>query len=274
MVFEGSIANINAALNGLVYAPNNGYLGTETISLTANDLGNSGVGGALSTNSTVLIYVDSSRFLQGNYLEVSINNTGSLGSYTPAPVGYVNAGSILGVIADADRDGWANYDGDFILPGSPQEEWGVTIGGATYRNSTNGLLQEIAGNVGLVNDNGAKQTTDWIGATAGLSINNQFSVNRNDLFMEITVTLTNTTGGALTDLYYYRSVDADNNFRLNADFSTTNTILSQGDDGSGIALVSATQPDGSYMSLQGFGSNARVAYGNFNLIDPVKCIYR
>ncbi|HQQ32628.1 MAG TPA: DUF4347 domain-containing protein, partial [Methylophilus sp.] len=267
MTFEGTLANINAALNGLVYSPG-GFKGSVSLSVTANDLGNTGAAGPLSTTDSLSINVDDSSFLQGNYLEVGFNSGGSIGTSAPAPSGFVNAGSNLGVIADSDRDGWASYDGDFILPGSPVDEWGINIGGSTLTNST-ALGNSISGSLGATTDNGMTQSTYWNGAASGLSILNSYSVGKNDLYIDVTVTLTNTTGSALNDIYYYRSTDPDNNYYSNSDFFTTNTILSQGDDGSGVALVSGTQPDGSYMALMGFGSNARVAYGNFSGINPI-----
>ena len=49
LVFKGTIANVNAALDGLVYTPAAGYNGADTLSFTTNDNGNTGSGGALSS---------------------------------------------------------------------------------------------------------------------------------------------------------------------------------------------------------------------------------
>jgi hypothetical protein len=55
----GTTANINAALNGLVYAPAANFNGTPADSLTiaTNDLGNTGTGGPLTTNDSVTINI-------------------------------------------------------------------------------------------------------------------------------------------------------------------------------------------------------------------------
>ncbi|WP_193747495.1 putative Ig domain-containing protein, partial [Cellvibrio sp. OA-2007] len=58
MVFTGTVANINNALSTLYYTPDNGYSGAETLSITTNDLGNTGTGGALSDTDTVNITVN------------------------------------------------------------------------------------------------------------------------------------------------------------------------------------------------------------------------
>src|SRR6185436_3453240 len=44
MSFNGPISSINAALNGLLYQPTNGFSGNATLSITTNDNGVSGSG--------------------------------------------------------------------------------------------------------------------------------------------------------------------------------------------------------------------------------------
>ena len=46
MTFTGTLANINAALNGLTYTPTSAYVGTDHLQISTNDLGNTGYGGA------------------------------------------------------------------------------------------------------------------------------------------------------------------------------------------------------------------------------------
>ncbi len=59
MTFTGTLDKINAALNGMVYMPTGGYSGSDTLTLTTNDLGHSGgpFSGPQSTTSTVAITV-------------------------------------------------------------------------------------------------------------------------------------------------------------------------------------------------------------------------
>ena len=57
MRFTGTIANINAALNGLQFAPSPGYTGAASLSIDTDDLGNTGTGGALTASSVVGINV-------------------------------------------------------------------------------------------------------------------------------------------------------------------------------------------------------------------------
>ncbi len=57
MTFTGTMANINAALNGLSFLPTAGFDGAATVQVTANDQGNTGSGGVQSDTDTVNITV-------------------------------------------------------------------------------------------------------------------------------------------------------------------------------------------------------------------------
>jgi CSLREA domain-containing protein len=57
MVFEGTPAAINAAIDAIAFAPTQNFFGTATFNVTVNDLGNSGSGGARSTSRMIPINV-------------------------------------------------------------------------------------------------------------------------------------------------------------------------------------------------------------------------
>jgi len=57
MTFTGTLANVNAALNGLTYTPRANFNGAEALWITADDQGNTGLGTALSDTRTVNITV-------------------------------------------------------------------------------------------------------------------------------------------------------------------------------------------------------------------------
>lgn len=57
-VIQGTLTNLNAAINGLLFKPGVDFHGTATLAVTANDLGNTGSGGAQSTLSTINITVN------------------------------------------------------------------------------------------------------------------------------------------------------------------------------------------------------------------------
>ncbi|MEM7166559.1 MAG: LamG-like jellyroll fold domain-containing protein, partial [Planctomycetota bacterium] len=58
MTFTGSATDINAALDGLGYAPTGDYNGAATLTITTDDQGNNGSGGALTDTDTVGITVN------------------------------------------------------------------------------------------------------------------------------------------------------------------------------------------------------------------------
>src|SRR5688572_13116442 len=57
MVFTGTLADVNAALNGLSYTPTANFNGAALLTLTTNDQGNTGSGGALNDSDSVSINV-------------------------------------------------------------------------------------------------------------------------------------------------------------------------------------------------------------------------
>ena len=58
IVLTGSVAAINAALDGLTYTPDEDFFGNASVTITTNDNGNTGSGGALQDSDTVAITVE------------------------------------------------------------------------------------------------------------------------------------------------------------------------------------------------------------------------
>jgi predicted extracellular nuclease len=58
VTFTGTLADINAALDGLSFLPSSNYSGPASVSITTNDQGNSGFGGPLSDTESVAITVN------------------------------------------------------------------------------------------------------------------------------------------------------------------------------------------------------------------------
>src|SRR5262249_38269567 len=86
--FTGTLANLNTALNGLVYTPGAGFFGTATLTVTTNDNGNSNFGGPLTdTRSTSITVV-------GLLLsEIFLNTTSTLA--TPSANQYLEVFSTV-----------------------------------------------------------------------------------------------------------------------------------------------------------------------------------
>ncbi|MGE0607853.1 MAG: tandem-95 repeat protein [Pirellulales bacterium] len=60
MTFTGTLAQVNAVLDGLVFTPNTGFNGLATVTVATNDLGNTGSGGAQSDSDVININVGGS----------------------------------------------------------------------------------------------------------------------------------------------------------------------------------------------------------------------
>ncbi|MGR6798829.1 DUF4347 domain-containing protein [Sphaerotilus sulfidivorans] len=66
LTFSGSAAAINAALDGLRFAPSAAYQGGATIGFSVSDLGGSGSGGTLTDTGSVIVEVGALRFRDGS----------------------------------------------------------------------------------------------------------------------------------------------------------------------------------------------------------------
>jgi Ca2+-binding RTX toxin-like protein len=66
MTFSGTIAAINAALNGLVYRGNLNYEGSDTLSVSTSDLGATGTGNVLTDNDSVAITLADDGYITGS----------------------------------------------------------------------------------------------------------------------------------------------------------------------------------------------------------------
>jgi len=209
-------------------------------------------------------------FLQGNYIEVGINSNGAYGSSIMAPPGYhplggqnmgnecypaacTNGGG-LGFVADPDKNGWTvgipPYFGDYFLPGTPQEGWSIQINGV-QANAWNGggagcgTTGYTFSNPGLTGknisySNNIKTISGiWQGSMNGLSIKQETSLDSDNVFFTVSVTLTNTTANTIKDIFYLRTVDPDNTQPESGIYYTYNFIPYQLPNAENRTLVSA-----------------------------------
>jgi hypothetical protein len=216
--------------------------------------------------------VSSNAFLKGNFVEVGIAPCGSFGSSVDAPSGYHprGASSRLGFVADPGKDGWGvgtpDYVGDYFLPGSPEEGWGLTINGANYNNNQICSETGIFGSIINYSTSASENSATWQGSVSGLSINAKTAVPVNNVFFTTTVTITNTSGATINNIFYMRNVDPDHGVYTpgaGGNFVTTNCIVNQNPNASNKALVTATVA-GHYLGLGSLDARARVTQGGFS----------
>ena len=237
------------------------------------------------SNLTNAQIIGSNAYLIGDYVEVGIAGDGGFEGADTA-LGFVagahfrSANPYLGFVTDPTMSSWSQFDGDFFTPGDPENGWGIELGGiegvkannncSFYSTGTTGTPQMIPGFItDYVNNSGAMSVCwdgDYVGSGYDVSIHINYSLNQADLFYSTEVTIKNNGPGIIDTIYYHRNIDPDNNVYLTGNYSTVNSIISQGDIACSKALVTAEQslPWGSYIGLAAFGENFRVTYGGFS----------
>ena len=128
MVFSGSVTAINAALDGLVFTPAGGYNGSASITISTDDLGNTGSGGALTDTDVLNLQVGAARFQQG-----VAGYAGTQDTWVGAGAPATDHGADASVVADdnsASDAALLRFDSLFGN-GPGQVPFGSTITGAT-----------------------------------------------------------------------------------------------------------------------------------------------
>ncbi len=123
---EGTLANINQALNGLTYVSTLYYNGSDTLAVISNDLGNSGVGGPLMSTNTVSIQVTHANLAPVN----SMPGTQSVADDTPLVFSAGNNNAVS--VSDADNQGGVEQVNLSVGNGS------LTLGGTSGLTSVSG----------------------------------------------------------------------------------------------------------------------------------------
>ena len=222
--------------------------------------------------------VSGNAYLIGDYLEIAVHGEGGHEGTADWPGHHSRGGSPdvpFGFVANPTLDGWIDYDGDFFTAGTPENGFGLEINGVNYSNNawdastSTPFLNEIptapGGEITHTID-GDCIIVEWNGIVAGVAIKVLYRLKQYSLFYTTEITLTNTTGSTLNDLYYYRNVDPDNNESIGGTFNTTNEIVSQTSPECIKAFVSATQaiPWDSYVGIGALGNKFKVSHGGFS----------
>ena len=225
-------------------------------------------------------------FLKGRYVHLGIHSAGSFGSSGNAPSGYFTRGSSnLGFVCDIDKDGFnkgnPSFAGDYFIPGSPEEGWGMQWKSARKGSKIN------FNNFGLNKNHDVKtvlhtkevllgsQRANWIGTAQS---GNQKAVVQQTVILDsldqhftIEILIKNTGTDTLFELGYFRNVDPDNEVTLTSDYSTTNYVIHQpGVSGNkDKAMVMALgRKYGIPCILGAIDSRAKVSIGGFAVRSP------
>ncbi|MCS7076934.1 MAG: PKD domain-containing protein [Bacteroidia bacterium] len=222
--------------------------------------------------------VGTSAFLKGNYVEVAVSGCGTYGTNTPAPAGYhPNVGTTLGFVADPYKNGWSvagpgtfpNYMGDYFVPGSPEEGWGIQFTGGTYGNynlcSMTGSSGSVSGSITGYTATSSTISATWLGTVGSLRIEQTTTIYLDSLFILTCMDIRNIGTSPVNNVYYMRNVDPDNEQPWTGNFTTTNTIVYQQPMSPDYrALVKAVGlAHNAYLGLGTKDPRARVSHGGF-----------
>jgi hypothetical protein len=187
--------------------------------------------------------VGSDVFLQGKYLEVGIGSNGAFGSNSVPPPGYHadSWSSFIAFVSDPDKDGWTTgtppHFGDFVLSGFQLEGWffqskGVTVGGVV--GGTGGPF--IAGTNITYNKTGNIVSSTCQGIIfPNIIVNQTTSMDTMGLYLNIDVTMYNSSATSIDSVYYMRILEPD----CDDSFITNNIIEHQLPNDSNLVVVSA-----------------------------------
>lgn len=227
----------------------------------------------LLTNRTNAQIVGANCYLKGNYVEVGINTCGAYGSNELPPAGYHPTTPLtgLGFVADPGEDGWDLGDpifcGDYFIPGAPVEGWQVQIGPTVWTNTDQSCGgADIPGGVSDYYFAAGEYVGVWEGdiAAENLHITQKTTVPESQVYFLTEVTFCNEGLSDITDLYYKRNVDPDQDVALASDYYTTNTIEVNPPD-TCTALVTATGGTiGCFLGMGALDTMARASYGLFS----------
>ena len=205
-------------------------------------------------------------FLMGPSIEIGIHNNGYEGSSVgPAGPDHARLGPRLGFVANPEDDAWTNYDGDYYLPGSPENTFGIQIDGIDYQNSASPEYDIPAVGVSDYEVIGKCKMVQWNGSVGGIDINLLYKLDTTTTYYTVDVTLVNTNAVDKSNIYFYKTFDPDNNQTIGWNFVTFNEIESQPSPFCSKSIVSATQINSwtSYVGLGAIDPQIRVSKGNF-----------
>ncbi len=219
--------------------------------------------------------VGANAFMKGAFVEVGVNTCGAYGSNGAAPAGYhPNVFSGLGFVADSDMDGWTtgtpDYCGDYFVPGSPVEGWQIQIGASVYTNTDQGCwTSEIPGDITSYSYTSGVYTTIWEGTLAAedITITQTTTLPDSARYFVTRILICNDGPTDLTDVYYMRNVDPDQDQPWSFDFTTYNEIVYNPPTDPDALVTAEGLTYGCFLGMGARDENARVTFGCFSTTD-------
>ncbi len=219
--------------------------------------------------------VGANAFMKGTYVEVGVNTCGVYGSNVLPPAGYhPTEFSGLGFVADSDMDGWnvgtPDYCGDYFVPGSPVEGWEIQVGAGVYTNTDQYCwTSEIPGDVTSYDYSAGTYTVIWEGniAALNLSVTQTTTLPEDARYFVTRILLCNDGATDLTDVYYKRNVDPDQDQPWSFDFTTYNEVVYNPPADPDALVTAEGLTYGCFLGMGARDENARVSFGCFSTTD-------
>lgn len=207
-------------------------------------------------------------FIMAPLVEIGFHNGGYEGSANLPPFPTHKRGGLtrLGFVANPFDDGWTDYNGGHYLPGSPVNTIILEVDGTNYYNGSTGV-STLPVTLGLhdYEENGVCKSIEWDGGAAGVDVHIKTSLDTNNAYYIVDVTLTNTTGTDKSNVYFAKTFDPDNNQYIGWGFPTENQVVANPTPFCPKSLVKASQ-NSTWHSFVGYGAvdpNIKVSRGGF-----------
>jgi hypothetical protein len=232
----------------------------------------------IGTNLTAQMSGDHA-FMIGDYVEIGINEAGYEGAPLDSTIAthYRGYSDKLGFIANPAEDDWVEYNGDFYQPGAPESGWGIgyTVGGVDYDLGNNAVgIFEIPGGITSYYSTVDSVIVIWQGmpASDSLLITLTYTLKKDEHFYRTSVQIDNVGSDSYTDVYYYRTLDPDNNMDILWGYGTQNSIESQSEMADDSVRVTAVQDEAwtSELIFEAYGHNWKGFAGGFYNRDASK----
>lgn len=280
-----AVSSVGAAAHGVAvinpdgtvtYTPTAGYSGADTFIYTVQDA----FGASASTSVSLVVglsdhdTVGGDVFLQGNYMEIGVSASGSLGTASAAPANYHPQGR-SNISYVVDTDGWTSgappRAGDFTLPGSPVDTIVVGFNGTSYAQDERSGRRQISTtttDISTATLLGA-QTTGLVGGS--LRFTQTITLDPSATYYITTITMENLGATTATDVRFMRSFDPDQDQYRYGTFNTNNDVLSNPTAGNDLAIAQARgSGSGVSVNLVAFDEDARASnfgFANYNAYD-------
>jgi len=222
-------------------------------------------------------------FLKTDLIELGIHSVASFGTTTTLPYSYGYAYSNycgdcrLGFICDFGGDGLTvgnpPFSGDYFVPGTPVEGWTLQYTNqAMPQKFTNaGLMGSYgisADSVEITSDDTNYQQSVWKGHTAEVSVVATTSIPYNKKLFFVDTCITNNVDTEITDLYYMRNIDPDQQEPWNGVFTTYNYVKYQPSSFGYSNYVNPSNPDMAVVVARGNSGGYEDLVFALGAVDP------